>query len=196
MDLTTIANLYYEVRGRSQEYVPELEEEFWEFILVLAGLKPGVLFQYIPASRIRKVLRGRAELSHFVWGSDLIGDPWFEDLLTSRAAFDYYGPKTRGQKEDSVISMGRLLGYPCSGDSHRHEDPRTRVVFHLKPSRLYQNTFQTQGGDVEITSFVCNLWRIYKVQFRNLLEQRRRDLDSFFQRLGLGSISMSVRLCD
>ncbi|KAJ3083987.1 hypothetical protein HK102_000802, partial [Quaeritorhiza haematococci] len=173
----------------SQEYVPE--EEFWQFIMVLAGLKPGVLFQDIFASRIRKVLRGRPELSHFVWGSDLTGDPWFEDLLTSRTAFEYYRPKTRGHKEDLIIAMGRLLGYPCSGDSHRIEDPRTHIVFTLKPSRLYRNTFQTEGGDVEITGFVCNLWRIHKAKFRNLIEQHRRDLDTFFQGLGLGSVSVA-----
>ncbi|KAJ3079004.1 hypothetical protein HK102_004088, partial [Quaeritorhiza haematococci] len=173
----------------SQEYVPE--QEFWQFIMVLAGLKPGVLFQDIFASRIWKVLRGRPELSHLVWGSDLTGDPWFKDLLTTRAAFESYRPKTREQKADLIIAMGRLLGYPCSGDSHRIEDPRTHVMFELKPSRLYQNTFQTQGGDVEINGFVCNLWQIHKAKFRNLIEQHHRNLDTFFQGLGLGSVSVA-----
>jgi hypothetical protein len=173
------------------------ESEFWEFILLLNGLKPGFLPQHLNDNQLQDGLTlaidsGEIDDDEFGITSFLIQDSDISNEYINEITYETWSSldnlfnimENKNVNKENFI--GFLLGYECPGD---YASPSvTFVKIFLKPSLIFNDIFGT-SSEIILSSYACSTLRVNSVKpnVSNYIDK----LNLFFSVLDLGTVYVS-----
>lgn len=191
IDINTILNIYTYLNINDIGQM----SEFWEFILMLIGLKPAVLFQAIELQKINNVIEkldmeGLIEENKFSNLKFLLDDLKNKKYLRRTdysvyTSFEWVKNVINDKNTDENNFLGKILGYECPGDFKK--DTVTFVKITLIPSKYYMSLFKN-NDNIEIITYACETSRINKV--KKNIEKYSKLVNNFFNSLNLGNIKL------